>query len=196
MSNFDIKEIPLGAHKRQLYGNYDLQLLISRFCVTSTSAEQVLKVQNDYQILKDRMVMPKFEFCKDAGELCSKIARDTIFPEIVPELNWLCCITLLIPSATAWPEKGFSTFCRVKNKQRNRLIDPSLNALIFQLMAHPLQLTDKNAKAEKWENTKKRRQVTERAVNMVKFEDLAVSDDDGSMESVPFDNVETEKFLL
>ena len=195
---FDVKEIPLDAHKRQLYGNHDLQLLISRFRVTGTSAEQVLKVQNDYQTLKDRMVMPEFEFCKDAGEVCSKIARDQIFQEMFPELHWLCCIALSIPLATAWPERGFSTLCRVKNKQRNRLLGATLNALMNVSINGPPQLTDENAKAvaEKWQNTKKRRQVTERALKMMEFEDLAVDDDDGLMESIPFDEFETEKFLL
>ena len=62
----------------------------------------------------------------------------------------------------------------------------------------PPQLTDENAKAvaEKWQNTKKRRQVTERTLKMMEFEDLAVDDDDGLMESIPFDEFETEKFLL
>jgi len=32
--------------------------------------------------------------------------------------------------ATTWPERGFSTLCRVKTKQRNRLLDVTLNALI------------------------------------------------------------------
>ena len=31
---------------------------------------------------------------------------------------------------------------------------------------------------------------------MMEFEDLAVDDDDGLMESIPFDEFETEKFLL
>ena len=150
---FDVKEIPLDAYKRQLYGNHNLQLLISRFLVTGTSAEQVLKVQNDYQTLKDRMVMPEFEFCKDAGEVCSKIARDQIFQEIFPELHWFCCIALSIPLATAWPRRGFSTFCRVKNKQRNRLLGATLNAL----MTHHNSLTrmrKRSLKSSKIQKTK------------------------------------------
>ena len=142
--------------------------------------------------------MPEFEFCKDAGEVCSKIARDQVFQEMFPELHWLCCIALSIPLATAWPERGFSTLCRVKNKQRNRLLGATLNALMNVSINGPPQLTDENAKAvaEKWQNTKKRRQVTERALKMMEFEDLAVDDDDGLMESIPFDEFETEKFLL
>ena len=45
---FDVKGIPLDAHKHQLYGNHDIHLLINRFRVNGTFAEQVLKVQNDY----------------------------------------------------------------------------------------------------------------------------------------------------
>ena len=50
------------------------------------------------------------------------------------------------------------------------------------------QLTDENRKAvaEKWQNTKKRRQVTERALKVLKFEHLADDDEaDGPMELVP-----------
>jgi len=40
---FDAKEIPLDAKKRQLYGNHDLKLLVTRFNVVS--AEQTLKAK-------------------------------------------------------------------------------------------------------------------------------------------------------
>jgi len=38
-------------------------------------------------------------------------------------------IALSIPLATAWPEREFSTLCRVKTKKRKRLLDVTLNAL-------------------------------------------------------------------
>ena len=82
---FHIKEISLDAHQRRLYDNHDLQLLINRFRVIS--AERIVKVENDYQTSKDRMIMSEFEFCQDAGEVCSKIARDKIFREMFPELH-------------------------------------------------------------------------------------------------------------
>ena len=85
---FDIEEISLDAHQLRLYGNHDLQLLINRFRVTS--AERIVKVENDYQTSKDRMIILEFKFCQDAGEVCSKIARDKIFREMFPELHWLC----------------------------------------------------------------------------------------------------------
>ena len=94
--------------------------------------------------------------------------------------------------------KGFSTLCQVKNKQRNRLLNTTLNALMDVSINGPPQHTDENAQAvtEKWQNIKKQKQVTEQALKIVKFKDLAVGDDDGPMESVPLDEFETEKFLL
>ena len=144
------------------------------------------------------MVMLEFEFCKGAGEVCSEIARDQIFQEMSPELHLLCCIALPIPLATAWPERGFSTLDQVKTKQRNRLLGATLNALMNVSINGPPQLTDEDAKAvaEKWQYTKKRRQVTERALKMVGFKDLADGDDDGPMESVLLDKFKTDKFLL
>ena len=68
---FDAKEIPLDANQWQLYANQNLKLLIKRFKVASD--EKILKVINDYQTLKDRMIMPEFEFCLDAIAVCSKI---------------------------------------------------------------------------------------------------------------------------
>ena len=76
----DAKEIPLDANQRQLYGNQNLKLLIKRFKVASD--EKILKVINDYQTLKDRMIMPEFEFCLDAIAVFSKIVRDKIFQKI------------------------------------------------------------------------------------------------------------------
>ena len=72
--------------------------------------------------MKDRMIMSEFEFCQVAGEVWSKIARDKIIREMFPELHWLCCIALSIFLSTAWPERGFSTLCRVKTKQHNKLL--------------------------------------------------------------------------
>ena len=92
------------------------------------------------------MVSFEFEFCKDAGEVCSKIARDQIYQEMFPELHWLCCIALSIPLATAWPKRGFSTLCPVKTKQRKRLLGATLNALMNISINGKPQLNDEDAK--------------------------------------------------
>ena len=135
---FDTKEIPPDANQRQLYGNQDLKLLIKWFKVASD--KKIFKVVNDHQTLKDRIIMPEFEFCLHAIDVCSKSFRDKIFQKIFPEFHLLCCIALSIPLATAWPERGFSTKCRVKSKQRNRLLDVILNALINVSMNGPNHL--------------------------------------------------------
>ena len=199
---FDAKEIPLDAPQRQLYGNDDLQLLIRRFDIVP--AEQTLKVVNDYQTLKDRMTMSEFEFCQDPGDVCSKIARDNVFQQMFPELHRLCCIALSIPLATAWPERGFSTLCRVKTKQRNRLLDITLNALINISMNGPEQLTDEDAQkiAEKWQKTKDRRTVTVRALkalesaNSANNEEMEAGGWERDCESVLLHEIEPEKFVL
>ena len=53
------------------------------------------------------------------------------------------------------------------------------NALMNVSINGPLQLTDGNRKAvaEKWQNTKKGRQVTELALKMLEFEHLADGDE-------------------
>ena len=109
-----------------------------------------------------------------------------------PELHWLCCIALSIPLSTAWPERGFSTLCRVKTKQRNILLGVTLSASING----PAQLTDEDAQAvaKKWQTTKKQWQVTERALKVVKSANL--EDIDEAMDKVSLDEIETEKFLL
>ena len=60
--------------------------------------------------------MSEFKFCPVAGEVCSKIARDKIIREMFIELHTLYCIALSIPLSTAWPDRGFSTLCRVQNQ--------------------------------------------------------------------------------
>ena len=139
----DAKEIPLDAYQRQFYGNQDLKLLIKMFKVALD--EKILKVITDSQTLKDRMIMPTFEFCLDAIVVCSKIVRDKIFQKIFAKLYLLCCIALSIPLVTAWPEREFSTVCRVKTKQRNWLLDVTLNALINVSMNGPNHLDDESA---------------------------------------------------
>ena len=139
----DAKEIPLDANQRHFYGNQDLKLLIKMFKVALD--EKILKVITDSQTLKDRMIMPAFEFCLDAIVVCSKIVRDKIFQKIFAKLYLLCCIALSIPPVTAWPEREFSTVCRVKTKQRNRLLDVTLNALINVSMNGPNHLDDDGA---------------------------------------------------
>ena len=193
---FDAKEIPLDANQRQLYGNQDLKLLIKRFKVASD--EKILKVINDYQTLKDRMIMPEFEFCLDAIAVCSKIVRDKIFQEIFPELHLLCCIALSIPLATAWPERGFSTMCRVKTKQRNRLLDVTLNALINVSMNGPNHLDDESAVevAQNWITAKNRRKVTKRALQTMMSADDIQETDAFADEQELCDEVEIDKFVL
>jgi len=193
---FEAKEIPLDANQRQLYGNHDLKLLITRFNVVS--AEQTLKVVNDHQILKDRMIMPEFGYCRDSGAVCSKIVRDENLREIFPELHRLCCIALSIPLATAWPERGFSTLCRGKTKQRSRLLDVTLNALINVSMNGPAQLNDESALeiAQKWTEAENRRRVTERALKTVNSTDDEEETDAFADEQELFNEVEIEKFVL
>ena len=79
---------------------------------------------------------------------------------------------------------------------REAIVPPSpqatllLKALMNVSINGPRQLTDENAKAvaEKLQTTNKRRQVTERTLEMFEFEHLAngdETDDDGPMKSVP-----------
>ena len=62
---------------------------------------------------------------------------------------------------------------------RNGLLGAILNALINVSINGPPQLTDENAKAvfKKWQNIKKRRQVTKQALKMLEFEHLADGDE-------------------
>ena len=128
--------------------------------------EKFEKVENDYAALKDRLVMEEFMFCNDAGDVCKKIVRDSVYRDFFPELHQLCCIALTIPLSTAWPERGFSTLARIKNPKRNRLSPPVLNALINVSTNGPKQLTDSNAIeiAKKWKDAKSRRAVKKRVI--------------------------------
>ena len=161
---FDRNDIPQDSERRKAYGNADLRLLFNRFHISSEcDFDKVLK---DYQSLKDRLVSEEFEFCDGASEVCRKIARDKLLAQNYPELHWLSCVALTIPLSTAWPERGFSTLRRVKNQQRNRLLDSTLNALLNVSMNGPTELSAKDAEqiANKWQNVKNRRIVHEKAV--------------------------------
>ena len=193
---FNAKKFPLDANQGQLYENCDLKLLIIRFNVASS--RQILKVVNDYQTLKDKLIIPEFKFCRDAVAVCGKIVRDKIFQEVFPELHRLCCIALSIPLATTWPEQGHSTMYRVETKQRNRLFDVTLNALINVSMNGPKQLSDKSALevAQMWVKAKDRRRVTERVLKTVKSLDYKEGTDAFTDEHELSDKKEIEKFGL
>ena len=81
---FDAKEI--DANQRHLYGNQDLKLLIKRFKVASD--EKILKVINDYQTLKDRMIMREFEFCLDAIAVAAKLFEIKFFRKYFPNCTY------------------------------------------------------------------------------------------------------------
>ena len=142
--------------------------------------------------------MPEFEFCLDPIAVCSKIVRDKIFQEIFPESHLLCCIALSIPLATAWPERGFSNICRVKTKQRNRLLDVTLNALINVSMNGPNHLDNKSTVevAENWITAKNRRKVTKQALQtMMSADDIQETDAFADKQEL-CDEVEIDKFVL
>ena len=140
---FDHRELPNDLQDHALYGNSALELLINKLNVVSDS-QRKLKVINDYQTLINRLVMEEFNHGKNADEFCTKISRYVIYRQMFPELYRLCCIALSIPLSTAWPERGFSTLCRVKSKQRNRMLDTTLNALINVSINAPKQLSDED----------------------------------------------------
>ena len=140
---FEIREIPSDPEKRKAFGNKELKLLLDRFNISTEKNPN--KVFNDYQALKDRMVMGEFKECSDAADVCIKIAKDKLVKNFFPELHYLCCLALTIPLTTVWPERGFSTLSRIKTKQRNRLSIVMLNSLINVSMNGPAELTNKDA---------------------------------------------------
>ena len=137
--------------------------------------------------------MAEFEFCLDAIAVCSKIVRDKLFQEIFSELHLLCCIALSIPLATAWPERGFSTMCRVKTKQRSRLLDVTLNALINVSMNGPNHLDYESAVEI---TAKNRRKVTKRALQTMMSADDIQETDAFADEQELCDEVEIDEFVL
>ena len=113
-------------------------------------------------------------------------------------MHLLCCIALFIPLATAWPEGGFSAMCRVKTKQRNRLLDVTLNVLINVSMNAPNHLDDESAVevAQNWITAKNRRKVTKRALQTMMAADDIQETDAFADEQELCDEVEIDKFVL
>lgn len=195
---FDALEIPEDVGNRREYGNEDLELLLNRFKITSGSGFD--KVFNDYQTLKDRLISKEFNHCNNAYAVCSKIARDKVYEGMFPELHRLCCIALVIPLSTAWPERGFSTLCRIKTKQRNRLGKKTLNHLVNVSLNGPDELSDEDARAiaDMWLKGKHRRVVG--ADTSVENNDDENDDEDDDNEAAfllcDLDLNETEHFIL
>jgi len=91
--------------------------------------------------------------------------------------------------------------CHVKTKQRNKLLDVTLNALMNVSINGPEHLTDEDARkiAEKWLKIRNRRTVTERSLKAL---ESANSENDDEMNADGWGNefllneIETEKFVL
>ena len=85
--------------------------------------------------------------------------------------------------------------CRVKTKQRNRLLDITLNALINVSMNGPNHLDDESAVevAQNWITAKNRRKVTKRALQTM----MSADDTDAFADEQELcDEVEIDKFVL
>jgi len=75
-----------------------------------------------------------------SNHIVSDVKQSPCWSGMVDETNQYCCNVLFIPLAKNWPEQRFSTLCRVKTKQQNRLFVVILNALINVSMNCPESL--------------------------------------------------------
>ena len=193
---FDPLRVPRDTEERADYGIASLRVLIGKFESQIGNQDTVL---NAYQLLKDYMIGAPFHHCKDAGDVCRLISKDSFYTKFPPELQKLANIALTIPLSMAWPERGFSTLSRVKTKQRNRLLDSTLSATINSSMNGPPALSEADALtiAEAWLIKKKRREVFPNAstASMAQYNDDDDSDDEDLGEFCDKD-VDFEKFLL
>ena len=145
------------------------------------------------------MIGASLHHCKDAGDVCRHISKDSFYTKFSPELQKLANIALTIPLSTAWPERGFSTLSRVKTKQRNRLLDSTLSAAINISMNGTPAHSDADALiiAEAWLIMKERREVfpTASTTSMAQYKDDDYSEDEALGEFCDKD-VDFERFLL
>jgi len=65
-----------------------------------------------------------------SNRIVSDVKENPCWVSMFDETANIAANVLSIPLATNWPEQGFATLCRVKTKQRNRLFEVTLNALI------------------------------------------------------------------
>lgn len=126
-------------------------------------------VMEDWPSFREKLASPELQCCSDAAEVCAVVSRDYFYARMCPGIQQLSTIALCLPMSTAWPERGFSTLKRVKSKYRNRLLDPTLSALLNITLNGACTLTDQAAEeiAAKWFDRRKRRVVTQRAVDSV-----------------------------
>lgn len=110
-----------------------------------------------------------------------------------PSIQELETIALCLPMSTAWPERGFSTLRRVKSKYRNRLTDQTLSALLNVSLNGSKTLSEEAALniSSKWVDRRKRREVTQRALDSL-TEELPVSID----EECFIEDFDSDIFLL
>lgn len=116
--------VPQNAATRALYGFGDLKILQSHFSKVANEAQllcQFLAVKN---LMAENRDMTAQQFC----EMC--LLND---PEEMKEISeWLplLAVELVVLDNSADAERAFSSMARVKTKSRNRLLDPTLDALM------------------------------------------------------------------
>jgi hypothetical protein len=103
--------------------------------------EEKEKVLREWAVMKEK---EKKALCKMSKT--SKLLEWIMKRQQYPTLRRLSLIALLIPSSTAWVERGFSIMKVIKTERRNGLGEEMLSALIVVKMVLP-----KDMKEEEWE---------------------------------------------
>ena len=80
---FDPLRVPHDAAERNDYGVASLNVLLAKFGPRIGDQGTTL---NAYQLLKDHMIGAPFHHCKDAGDVCKPISKDSFYTRLSPEL--------------------------------------------------------------------------------------------------------------
>jgi hypothetical protein len=177
--------VPEDRLIRKQYGGGELKRLIDRF---GTDLPSVENAEAEWGLLREKLLV-EFETCRGAAEVCQRMIRSVAYTPIFPNLTCLARIALTIPLSTAWPERGFSAMKRVKTRQRSRLLDSTLCALLNISMNGPEQLTDEEGLmiARLWKDNKKRRRVFDRPEPAAAAADVDESAEEGASEANDFE---------
>jgi hypothetical protein len=142
----------------QQYGVADVQRLMDHFGEKFTAAEKE-NVKGEFAAMKDRE-KDRLRKKKNTSEVLKMMMTLQIF-SAYPILRKLALFALLIPSSTAWVERGFSIMKIIKTERRNALGEEMLSALIMVKMnlrdGLPSEVRDRAI--ERWASEKRRRGI-------------------------------------
>ena len=113
------------------YGVDNIEELAAHFCPIIVNQEDTLSEWNLWKMVVKGTLKDKS--CQEVLQLLISSSNAILYPNLAA----LASVALVLPMSTVDCERGFSALGRIKTKLRNRLLEATLNQLLFVAVEGP-----------------------------------------------------------